>query len=91
MLNTNKKLQLLIFGIGLDLIGIISYFIPGIGPVIDLIWAPVAGWLMARMYPGKSGKIAAVIAFLEEILPGTDLIPSFTIMWSYTFLLAKRK
>jgi hypothetical protein len=86
----NKKFQQLIFGICLDLIGIMSYFLPGIGPVLDLIWAPIAGWLMAKMYPGKTGKVAAVVAFLEEILPGTDLIPSFTLMWFFNYILRKQ-
>ena len=80
----------LLAGILFDIIGILSYFLPGIGPALDLIWAPVAGWLMSRMYPGKSGKVAAIFTFLEEILPGTDLIPSFTLMWIYTFIKAKK-
>jgi hypothetical protein len=83
MLKVMGNLSKLFTGILFDLIGMGSYFIPGIGPALDLIWAPVSGWLMTRMYPGKSGKIAAVITFLEEILPGTDIIPSFTLMWLY--------
>ena len=90
MTSKNNRLRLLVLGICLDLIGIISYFVPGIGPALDLIWAPIAGWLMARMYPGKSGKVAAVFAFLEEILPGTDLIPSFTLMWFFKHILKKQ-
>jgi hypothetical protein len=29
------------------------------------------------------GQIGAVLNFIEEILPGTDIIPSFTIAWFY--------
>jgi len=41
------------------------------------------------MYRGTQGKIAAVIVFLEEILPGLDVIPTFTLMWLYTFIWKK--
>lgn len=84
------KYQKLVAGLLLDGIGMLSLALPGLGEFLDLIWAPVAGWFMTRMYPGRDGKIAGVVAFLEELLPGLDVIPSFTLMWIYTFLL-KRK
>lgn len=80
----------MLLGLLLDGVGMLSLLIPGLGPALDLIWAPVAGWLMTRMYPGRSGRAAAFIAFVEEILPGFDIIPTFTLMWVYTFLLRKR-
>jgi hypothetical protein len=43
------------------------------------------------MYAGREGRIAGVVAFLEELLPGLDVIPSFTLMWVYTFLLKGKK
>ena len=64
----------------------LSLLMPGIGEFTDLIWAPVAGWLMTRMYKGNPGKIAGLIAFIEEIVPGLDIIPSFTLMWLYTYI-----
>lgn len=79
-LSKNKKL---IFSLICDAIGMI--------PFIDLIWAPVSGYLMTRLYKGKAGKIAGIFAFLEEILPGTDIIPSFTIMWFYTYVFSSEK
>jgi hypothetical protein len=81
------KYKKLVLGVLLDGIGMLSLALPGLGEFLDLIWAPVAGWLMVRMYPGRKGRIAGVIAFLEELLPGLDVIPSFTLMWVYTFLL----
>lgn len=83
------KNQLLIKGLIYDAIGMASYAVPVIGPFLDLIWAPYAAKLMSGMYPGKKGKIASVIVFLEEILPGTDIIPTFTLMWLYTFVWKK--
>ena len=84
-----KKRKLLL-GLLFDGLGMLSLLIPGIGPALDLVWAPVAGWLMTRMYPGKSGRAAAFITFAEEILPGTDIVPTFTLMWIYTYLLRKK-
>ena len=44
---------------------------------------------MYDMYEGKKGKIAAIIVFIEEIIPGLDVIPTFTLMWLYTFVWIK--
>ena len=67
----------------LDLIGFLT-IIP-----LDLVWAPISGYLMTKMYKGKKGKIAGIISFLEEIIPITNIIPTFTIMWLYTYLFSK--
>lgn len=72
-----------------DGIGYLSYLIPGIGEFLDLLWAPLAGWLMSRMYKGNSGKVAGIVTFVEELVPGLDIIPSFTIMWLYTYVFKK--
>ena len=66
-----------------------SLLLPGIGAFTDLIWAPMAGWLMTRMYKGRPGQIAGLVAFLEELVPGLDWFPSFTLMWVYTFIIKK--
>lgn len=87
----NLKNKLLIKGLAYDAIGMATYAIPLIGPFLDLLWAPYAAKLMSDMYPGKKGKLASVIVFLEEILPGTDVIPTFTLMWLYTFVWKKEK
>ncbi|QBA64257.1 hypothetical protein [Muriicola soli] len=84
------KIKYLLLGLLFDGIGMLSFLIPGIGEFSDVIWAPVAAWLMTRMYKGKTGQIAGVITFIEELVPGFDLIPSFTLMWLYTFITAKR-
>jgi len=46
---------------------------------------------MSEMFPGKKGKLASVIVFLEEILPFTDIIPTFTLMWVYTYVWKKQE
>jgi len=86
----NEKYKLLKEGIVYDLIGMSTMFIPVAGEFLDLIWAPLAARKMTRMYKGTQGKIASVIVFLEEILPYTDIIPTFTLMWLYTYVWKKQ-
>ena len=85
------KKKLLVKGIIYDAVGMATMAVPLIGPFLDLAWAPYASKKMAKMYPGNKGKIASIIVFLEEILPFTDVIPTFTLMWLYTFVWKKEQ
>ncbi len=76
-----KKLILSIF---LDAIGVISFGIPGIGEFQDVIWAPLSAFILMKMYPGQTGKIAGAVEFIEEILPFSDFVPTFTLTFIYT-------
>lgn len=80
-----QKITKLLLGLLFDAIGMISYVIPGLAEYIDIVWAPLAGFLMSKMYKGRVGKVAGVLTFVEEIIPFTDIIPSFTITWIYTY------
>lgn len=80
------KNKLLLKGIVYDVVGMATMAIPLVGPFLDIAWAPYASKKMSEMYPGKKGKIASVLVFIEEILPFTDFIPTFTLMWLYTFV-----
>ena len=73
-----------------DAIGMLSFVIPFIGEFSDVIWAPFAGFLMTWLYKGRIGKIAGVIEFLDQILPFTDIIPTFTLTWIYTYVIKKK-
>ncbi|NMH89418.1 hypothetical protein [Flavivirga algicola] len=84
-----NKYKKLILSIIFDALGYVSFIIPGIGEFADVIWAPLAGYLMTRLYKGKPGKIAGIITFVEEALPGLDVIPTFTLMWLYTYVFKK--
>ncbi|MEM0931579.1 MAG: hypothetical protein AAGJ12_03865 [Bacteroidota bacterium] len=86
-----SKYKDLLWGLIFDGIGMLSFVIPGIGEFSDVIWAPLAGWLMTRMYKGKAGQVAGVVTFVEELVPGWDFVPSFTLMWLYTHFLTKGK
>ena len=87
----DKKIRNLFLGLLFDALGMLSFVLPGIGEFSDVIWAPLAGWLMTRMYKGKIGQAAGVVTFVEELIPGLDVIPTFTIMWVYTYLLSGKK
>ena len=65
----------------LDLVGMASFTIPFIGEFSDVIWAPLSGLIYYRMFGGRMGKFGGAFSFLEEILPGLDFIPTFTIGW----------
>lgn len=86
----DPKYKYLLLSLAFDAIGMLSFVIPGIGEFSDVIWAPLAGWLMTRLYKGKIGQAAGVFTFIEELVPGMDVVPSFTIMWVYTFLISSK-
>jgi hypothetical protein len=84
-----EKKSLLVKGLMYDVVGLASTSIPVVGSLLDLAWAPYAAKKMRKMYPGQKGKFASVVVFLEEILPFTDIIPTFTLMWLYTYVWKK--
>lgn len=88
VMNDDRTRKLLL-GLLLDGIGMISFTIPLLGEFSDVIWAPIAAFVMTRMYKGRVGKVASVLTFVEEILPFTDVIPSFTLTWIYTYYFQK--
>lgn len=65
----------------LDLIGYASYSVPILGEFADIFWAPVSGLIFFGLFGGWKGALGGMFSFLEELLPGTDFIPSFTLMW----------
>ncbi len=61
----------------LDVIGCLSYVIPPFGPV----WAAISGIIFYILFGKKFGLLGGVFSFIEELLPGVDIIPTFTIAW----------
>jgi len=78
-----NRFKILVISLLCDILGYVSL----IFPLFDFIWAPLSAYLMTKLYKGKEGKIAAVISFIEEALPFLDVIPTFTLMWIYTYVL----
>jgi len=75
----------------MDCIGYLSYAIPGLAEFGDIAWAPVSGIIFFVTFGGWKGSIGGIFNFVEELLPGTDFIPSFTIMWLLQNAVSKRE
>ena len=88
-----SKYKLLFIGLLIDALGMVtsSWVLPVIGDFADIVWAPLTAWLMTKLYKGTAGKVAGVATFIEEIIPGLDIIPSFTLMWLYTHVIKDSK
>ena len=80
-LNNNSNTTKFLLGLCFDALGCVSFAFP----LFDVIWAPLSAYLMIQMYDGKKGRIAGVVVFIEEVLPVLDVIPTFTIMWIYSY------
>jgi hypothetical protein len=59
----------------LDVIGCLSYIIPPFGPV----WAVISGIIFYFMFGKKFGVFGGMFSFVEELIPGVDFIPTFSI------------
>ncbi len=77
----NQKNASLFLCIAMDLVGYATYAIPVFGELGDIFWAPVSALIFFKLFGGWKGAIGGAFNFIEEILPGLDFIPSFTLMW----------
>jgi len=77
-----KKYNILLLSLLFDALGYVSL----VFPPFDIVWAPLSAYLMTKLYKGREGKIAAVISFIEEALPFMDVVPTFSLMWLYTYM-----
>ncbi len=73
----------LAFCLIMDAIGCASYILPAFAELVDLVWAPISALIFYKTFGGKVGQIGAVINFVEEVIPFTDIVPTFTIAWLY--------
>ena len=62
-----------------DGIGFSSFLLPGVGELGDVGWAPLQAWFLYFMF--GSVRMSG-LGFMEEILPGTDFVPSASIAWA---------
>ncbi len=77
----NKTNPSLAFCLLMDAIGMATYAIPFFGEFADVIWAPVSALIFFRSFGGVKGAFGGIFNFIEEIIPGLDFIPTFTIMY----------
>ena len=89
IVNKSDKKTKLILSLIFDGIGMLSYIVPVFAESLDIIWAPISGLLLVIMYKGSVGKIAGLFGTVEELIPFTDIIPTFTITWFFTFIIRK--
>ncbi|MEY4834785.1 MAG: hypothetical protein RI980_900 [Bacteroidota bacterium] len=89
IVNKSDKKTKLILSLIFDGIGMLSYIVPVFAESLDIIWAPISGLLLVIMYKGSVGKIAGLFGTVEELIPLTDIIPTFTITWFYTYIIRK--
>ena len=87
----NKTQPSLIFCILMDIIGYATFALPGIGELGDIIWAPISAIIFFKTFGGWKGAFGGVFSFVEEILPGTDFIPTFTITWAWKYFTNKQE
>jgi hypothetical protein len=76
-----KNLPNLALCILLDAIGCLSYLVPFLGEFSDIIWAPLSGLIFYFLFGNKLGAMGGVFSFIEELIPGIDFIPTFTISY----------
>jgi hypothetical protein len=86
----NKPLPSLVFCLLMDLLGYASYAIPVFGELGDIIWAPISAFIFYKSFGGWKGAFGGLFNFVEEILPGTDFIPTFTITWLWQYFAQKK-
>jgi len=90
MNKTPKKISL-VFCLAMDAIGFASYAMPVFGEVADFIWAPVSAFIFFLTFGGWKGAFGGLFNFFEEIMPGLDFIPTFTITWLWQYFTTKEK
>ncbi len=88
---SSKKYKMLGLSLLFDAIGMLSFAIPFIGEFGDIVWAPISALLIYKMYKGAEGRIGSMVSFFEELIPGLDFIPTFTLTWIYKYVIKKGK
>lgn len=84
-----NKYNLLVICIIMDLLGYATYTVPFLGEFADLLWAPFSAIVFMKIFGGWKGFAGGLFNFAEELLPGSDFIPSFTLMWLWKEASAK--
>ncbi len=87
----NKQQPALLLCILMDVIGYASFALPGLGEFSDIVWAPISAYIFYKTFGGWKGTFGGIFNFAEEILPFTDFIPTFTIMWVWQYFRKKQE
>lgn len=73
-----KKWVKLAICVGIDLVGSGSLAVPVVGDALDLVTAPLCAVMLQALF---GCTLVTVGGLAEELLPGTDGIPTATIAW----------
>ncbi|MDB5252221.1 MAG: hypothetical protein JWP27_1390 [Flaviaesturariibacter sp.] len=65
----------------MDFLGSATYAVPFFGEFLDILWAPLSAIIFFRMFGARRGFFGGIFNFVEELMPGLDFIPTFTITW----------
>ena len=76
-----KPMPSLLACLVMDFLGFATYGIPVLGEFLDILWAPLSAFIFFRMFGGNKGFFGGIFNFVEELMPGLDFIPTFTITW----------
>ena len=86
-----KPMPSLGFCLVMDILGCAFVMIPLIGPFIEMLFAPVSAFIYYRTFGGAKGIFGGVFNFIEELIPGIDFIPTFTITWFIQYAARKKE
>ena len=86
-----EKSTKLTIAIALDIVGMMSFLVPGVAELTDVVWAPIAAVANFLLFRGFTGAAGGMGTFLEELLPATDWIPSFTITWGIKYIVRENQ
>ena len=81
VVESQRPMPSLLLCLVFDLIGYASYAVPVFGEFFDLLWAPVSAIIFWKLFGFRKGFFGGVFSFIEELSPGLDFIPTFTINW----------
>ena len=79
----NKQQTSLLFCLLMDALGYATYAVPLLGEFGDIVWAPISAFIFYKTFGGWKGAFGSAFNFIEELLPGFDFIPSFTLMYFF--------
>jgi hypothetical protein len=72
--------------LAIDALGLATYLVPGLGETADWVMAPLLALWLRQVHGTWAG---AAVELAEELLPGTDFIPTATLTWIYRYWLKK--
>lgn len=86
----NKQQPSLLLCLVMDAVGYTTYAVPFLGEFADVLWAPVSAVIFYRTFGGLKVTFGSLFNFAEELLPWTDFVPSFTLMWVWNYFNRKK-